>query len=114
LTARRWWSDRQLRRHLQRLVELEYVLPYRTGQRNGREYALLYDGQGREGETFLLGLLDASKLRQRQTGGQKSQSAPTPAGDRRPTGGTSASPKNGASRSRKKTSAPTKRKTVKK
>jgi DNA primase len=105
------WSDRQLRRHLQRLVELEYVLPYRTGQRNGREYALLYDGQGREGEPFLLGLLDAAKLRKRQTGGSKSQtggqkrqSAPRAAGNRRPTGGTSASPKNGVSRSVKKTS----------
>jgi len=84
------WSDRQLRRHLQRLVELEYVLSYRTGQRNGREYSLLYDGQGRDGEPFLLGLLDAAKLRKRktgsseiQTGWQKSQIAPQPAAYRR-------------------------------
>jgi hypothetical protein len=105
------WSDRQLRRHLQRLVELEYVLPYRTGQRNGREYGLLYEGQGRDGEPFLLGLVDTAKLQKRQkvgsknqSGGPKSQSAPQPAGDRRPTGGTSASSKNVVSRSGKKTS----------
>jgi len=115
------WSDRQLRRHLKRLIELEYVLAYRTGQRNGREYSLLYEGQGRDGESFLLGLLDASKLRKRQTGGlkiqtggQKKQSAPTPAAVRRASGKTSAKPKNGASRSAKKTSASRQRKTVKK
>ena len=87
------WSDRQLRRHLQRLVDLEYVLAYRTGCGNGREYALLYDGQGRDGEPFLLGLLDAAKLsdvqtggRGKRTGGQKSRTGGQPAGVRRPSG----------------------------
>jgi hypothetical protein len=47
---------------LARLVELEYVLVYRTGQGAGKLYQLLYDGQGRQGESFLLGLADASKL----------------------------------------------------
>ena len=37
------WSDRSLRRQLSRLVELEYVLAYRTGRGNGRAYQLLYD-----------------------------------------------------------------------
>ena len=37
------WSDRSLRRQLARLVELEYVLCYRTRRGNGREYQLLYD-----------------------------------------------------------------------
>ena len=50
------WGDYQLRRHLARLVELEYVLAYRTGQGNQRQYQLLYQGQGQEGEKFLLGL----------------------------------------------------------
>jgi hypothetical protein len=56
------WGDFQLRRHLARLIELEYVLAYRTGARNQREYELLYDGQGRDGDRFLLGLVDVSKL----------------------------------------------------
>ena len=46
------WGDFSLRRHLSRLVELEYVLAYRTGARNQREYQLLYDGQGRGGEVL--------------------------------------------------------------
>jgi len=62
------WSDFTLRKHLKRLVELEYVLVHRTGRGNGREYELLYDGQGRGGQgrtgtPFLLGIIDAAKLR---------------------------------------------------
>jgi hypothetical protein len=57
------WGDFQLRRHLSRLIDLEYVLSYRTGARNQREYQLLYEGQGRDGEKFLLGLADVAKLK---------------------------------------------------
>jgi hypothetical protein len=56
------WGDFQLRRHLRRLVELEYVLVHRTKRGNQREYELLYDGQGRDGEPFVLGLFDVAKL----------------------------------------------------
>jgi hypothetical protein len=57
------WGDYQLRRHLKRLIELDYVLAHRTNHSNGREYQLLYDGQGRDGQSFLLGLVDPSKLK---------------------------------------------------
>ena len=57
------WSDFQIRHNLKRLLELEYVLTHRTGHGNAREYQLLYDGQGREGEPFLLGLVDPAKLK---------------------------------------------------
>ena len=57
------WSDSQVRHHLKRLIELEYVLAHRTGHGNAKEYELLYDGQGREGDSFLLGLVDPSKLK---------------------------------------------------
>ena len=56
------WGDFQLRRHLARLIELEYVLPQRSSQRNGRQYQLLYGGEGRQGQPFLLGLIDTAKL----------------------------------------------------
>ena len=57
------WGDSLVRKHLKRLVELEYVLAHRTGRGNSKEYELLYDGQGRDGEAFLLGLTDSSTLR---------------------------------------------------
>ena len=50
------WGDFQLRRHLNRLVDLEYVLSRRSGNGNQREYELLYNGQGKNGERFVLGL----------------------------------------------------------
>jgi hypothetical protein len=56
------WSDFAIRKHLARLVELEYVLCYRTSAKNQREYELLYDGQGRDGQKFLLGLTDAASF----------------------------------------------------
>jgi DNA primase len=56
------WGDFQLRRHLARLVELEYVLAHRTGYGNQRQYELLYEGQGRRGERFLLGLANIENL----------------------------------------------------
>ena len=56
------WGDFSVRTHLARLVELEYVLAHRTGRGNQREYELLYEGEGREGESFVLGLVDPGKL----------------------------------------------------
>ena len=57
------WSDTQLRVHLERLVELEYVLVHRGGRGQSFVYELLYDGAGKDGGRFLPGLLDVEKLR---------------------------------------------------
>ena len=57
------WSDFQLRYHLARLVELEYVLVFRSGAGNSKLYQLLYDGQGRNGKRFVLGLADPASLK---------------------------------------------------
>jgi len=57
-------SVNQVRDHLGRLVELEYVQQVRgegSGQRT--EYALAYDGQGKAGEPFVLGLVDVATIR---------------------------------------------------
>jgi len=57
------WRDTQLRVHLGRLVELEYVLSHRGSQGQRFVYELLYDGEGRDGKPFLMGLLDVDKLK---------------------------------------------------
>ncbi|TQE70263.1 CHC2 zinc finger domain-containing protein [Leptospira noguchii] len=49
-------SDTRLRVHLRRLEELEYLVVRSRGQGQLVEYELLYDGEGREGEEFTLGL----------------------------------------------------------
>lgn len=56
------WGDTQLRVHLDRLVQMEYVLAH--GGRRGVvfEYELVYDGQGGDGGAFLMGLQDMAGI----------------------------------------------------
>ena len=58
------WSNSQLSVHLGRLVELEYAFVHRG--RNGQRYVyeLLYGGEGREGQPFLIGLINPAKLKE--------------------------------------------------
>ena len=59
------WSDTQLRVHLGRLVELEYLITHRGGRGQSFVYELLYQGEG-EGEIpFLMGLLDVQELKKK-------------------------------------------------
>lgn len=51
------WGHTQLKLHLHRLEEMEYLLVHR-GPRGGFVYELLYDGQGKDGAPFLSGLID--------------------------------------------------------
>ena len=50
------WSNSRVHRYLQELVDLEYVLV--AGGRNGAtyRYRLAYDGEGKDGARFMLGL----------------------------------------------------------
>jgi hypothetical protein len=56
------WSDFQVRTHLDKLVSLEYVLVHRGGRGQSFVYELVYDGQGQEGEPFVIGLIDPDRL----------------------------------------------------
>jgi len=58
------WSDTQLKVHLARLADLEYLAVHPLPGRGGRYgYELVYRGEGEGGERFLLGLLDVERLR---------------------------------------------------
>ncbi len=56
------WSYKQVRIHLQRLVDLEYVLIHSGGRGRQIVYELLYSGEGQSGHPFLMGLIDVDKL----------------------------------------------------
>lgn len=56
------WGDTQLKIHLARLVELEYLLVHRGGRGQSFEYELLYDGQS-DAQRHLSGLIDVEALR---------------------------------------------------
>ena len=55
------WGQTQVKLHVDRLLEMEYVIPHRGGGRRV-EYELLYDGRGREGQPTMCGLIDVTKL----------------------------------------------------
>jgi DNA primase catalytic core len=56
------WSHTRVHRYLKELIELEYVLL--DSGRNGTlcRYRLAYEGQGKNGERFMLGLVDPDTL----------------------------------------------------
>jgi DNA primase catalytic core len=56
------WSYEQVRVHLERLVQLEYVLAHHGGRGQTFVYELVYDGKGKNGQPFVMGLLDVERL----------------------------------------------------
>ena len=79
------WGDTQLKIHLARLVELEYLLVHRGGRGQSFEYELLYDGAVHGDAAHVSGLIDVEGLRQgcgaqhydaQRSGSEDTQSAP--------------------------------------
>lgn len=56
-------SDTQLRLHLERLVQMEYLLVHRGMRGQSFEYELLYDGAGENERVFVPGLIDLDTLK---------------------------------------------------
>jgi DNA primase len=56
------WGNTQLKVHLRRLEDMEYLLVHRGGRGQSFVYELLYEGQGTAGDAFLMGLIDTDKL----------------------------------------------------
>jgi len=56
------WTDFQVRTHLAKLSDLEYVLVHHGGRGQSFVYELLYDGKGSDGKAFMMRLLDVSEL----------------------------------------------------
>ncbi len=56
------WSYDQVRIHIKRLLEMEYVIVHRGGRGQFFVYELLFDGQGKDGEPFVAGLTDPKTL----------------------------------------------------
>ncbi|MCP4897527.1 MAG: toprim domain-containing protein [bacterium] len=56
------WGNTQLKLHLRRLEDMEYLLVHRGCRGQSFVYEMLYEGQGRDGASFLLGLIDEESL----------------------------------------------------
>jgi len=57
------WGDTQLRVHLRRLEELEYLLVHRGGRGQSFVYELVFERSGNDDRPMLPGLIDVEKLR---------------------------------------------------
>lgn len=57
------WGLTQLKVHLQRLEALEYLLIHQGGRGRQRVYELLYNSEGKDGSSFLMGLVDTDQLK---------------------------------------------------
>ena len=70
------WGNTQLKTHLNRLEDFEYLLVHQGGRGKSMVYELGYKGEGCDGQPFSMGLIDVSKLRHDSEksgfGGQKS------------------------------------------
>ena len=58
------WGNTQLKIHLHRLEELEYLLVHRGGRGQAMVYELLYNGEGSQSQAFMMGLIDSESLKQ--------------------------------------------------
>lgn len=56
------WSDFQVKTHIRKLVDMEYVLVHRGGRGQSFVYELLWRGEGTTGKAFLMGLVDVGSL----------------------------------------------------
>ena len=57
------WGDTQLKIHLARLVELEYLLVHRGGRGQSFEYELVFDGEANADTRHASGLIDIEALK---------------------------------------------------
>jgi hypothetical protein len=58
-------GNTQVKIHLKRLEELEYVIAHRQLRGQSFSYELAYDGKGKDGKSFFHGLLDIEALKQK-------------------------------------------------
>ena len=69
------WSNTQLKVHLDRLVDMEYIYPRRAGMRGSAyEYELLFDGDIQTAKPQLIGLIDLAQLNYDEKYGGSQQS----------------------------------------
>ena len=85
------WGNTQLKVHLARLEDMEYLLIHKGGRGQSIVYELLYKGEGNNGKSFMLGLKNMDKyqydakqsgVNQNRSASSRAQVAPKSAGCR--------------------------------
>jgi len=81
------WSETQLRIHLDRLMQMEYVIAHRGTRGQSFIYELIWDGGNGEHEPHLPGLFDVNQLQNAITTESSRGETPQFAGSKRPQNG---------------------------
>ncbi|MEJ0037679.1 MAG: CHC2 zinc finger domain-containing protein [Gammaproteobacteria bacterium] len=84
------WGDTQLKIHLGRLVELEYLLIHRGGRGQSFEYELVFDGKASSDAPHASGLIDIEALKRDYDGARSGRGTSRSASGRDAVGGQSA------------------------
>ena len=63
------WGHTQIKVHIARLVDREFLVLHRAGPGQRYVYELYYDGAGKDGRSFVNGLIDVEKLKELAAGG---------------------------------------------
>jgi len=66
------WGDTQLKVHIKRLENMEYLLIHHGGRGRKIIYELLYNSEGEGGDPFLMGLIDIEILKKHADGDKQS------------------------------------------
>jgi len=78
------WGLTQLKVHLRRLEELEYLITHMGGRGRSYVYELAYTNEGTDGAPFLMGLIDVESLKTRSYDEKKAGQKQELAGSSRP------------------------------
>jgi len=87
----------QVRVHLERLIEHEYIVIHKGNRGQSFVYELIYNGEAETKDSFLTGLIDVNKLKNKKYDGKVAAKSEELAGSKRPLNG----PKTGGWRSEK-------------
>jgi len=66
------WSEKQVRVHVQRLTDMEYLLVHRGGRGQSFDYELIYAGEGEDNQPFVSGLLGLQNIETSRSKGSSS------------------------------------------
>jgi len=61
------WANARVHRYIKELIDLEYILVDSGRNGSAYRYRLAYEGQGKQGERFVLGLKDLKSLKKEST-----------------------------------------------
>jgi DNA primase catalytic core len=81
------WGNTQIRVHMDRLTEMEYLISHRGGRGQSFVYELLYDGKGEDDQAHLNGLINTELLKKQPYDSNNAEQNKTLTESKRPQNG---------------------------